>query len=168
MIVVVAESDSHVNSNLLSNLTSFAQIPAILEGVAGSVGCRYDQLADGRTHPVLGYIIRPDDIFSAFIATPDMLSVFELDRSGVSLIVSFPWSRVTRIVQSSNGSQVSLNIELDADRLDITIENRNVDGGSLANGSLRRSGYALSAPAGSEDAAGLLRFASLSRRLLCR
>ena len=166
MIVVVAESDTHVNTTLLSNLTSFAQIPAILEGIAGSVGCRYDQLGDGRTFPILGYIFRPDDLFTAFVATPDMLSVFELDRTGSSLIVSFPWSRVTRVVQSSNSGQVTLNIELDADRLEVTIENRNSDGGSISSGSLRRSGYAVSAPSGSDDAAGLLRFASLSRRLL--
>jgi len=166
MIIVVAETDGHVNSALLSNLSTFAQVPAILEGIAASVGCRYDQLGEGRVHPVLGYILRPEEVFSAFVATPDILSVFELDRSGASLIVSFPWSRVTRVVQSTSADQVTLSLELDADRLDLVVESRNVEGGSTTNGVLRRSGYVVTAPVGSDDAAALLRFASLARRLL--
>ena len=166
MIIVVAETGGYVNTELTANLSNFVQVPAILEGIAASVGCRYDQLSDGRLHPIVGYILRPEDVFSAYLATPNMLSVFELDRSGNSLIVSFPWSRVSRVVQNTSNGQVTISIELDADRLDINTESRKTETGYETTGAVRRAGYALSAQVGTDDASSLMRFAALARRHL--
>lgn len=166
MIIVVAETGGYVNAELMSSLGGYAQIPAILEGVAASAGGRFDQLGDGRIHPVVGYVLRPEEVFTAYVATPNVLSVFELERGGSSLIVTFPWSRIGRIVQSTANGQLALSFELDADRMDIAGTVRQVDGTSEMSGVIRRSGYVLTAPLGSEDAAGLMRFGALARRHL--
>jgi hypothetical protein len=166
MIIVAAEAGGTVNSELIANLSSFAHVPAILEGVAAAVGSRYDQLSDGRLFPVVGYVLRPEDVFTAYVATPFLLSVFELDRSGTSLIVTFPWSRVSRVVQSTANGSLSVSFELDADQLDILGEVRNVEGVSKIEGVMRRAGYALNVPASSDEASALLRYASLVRRHL--
>jgi hypothetical protein len=166
MIIVTAETGGTVNNELVTSLSSFAHVPAIPEGVAAAVGSRFDQLNDGRLHPVVGYVLQPEDVFSAYVATPYLLSVFELDRSGSSLIVTFPWSRVSRVVQSIASGLLTVSFELDADRLDIVGEVRNVEGTTRVEGVMRRAGYALSVPAAGEDAAALIRFASLVRRHL--
>lgn len=165
MNIVVADTGETVNRELISNLGSFAGVPTIIEGIASSIGCRPDQLSDSASYPVIGYVFQPETVFSAYLATPFKLSIFELDRVGSSLLVSLPWSRVSRIVQTVSNGTLSVSIEIDADRTDLLgTLTKDSSGAELITGSIRRSGYTISAQSDDTVSISLNRFASLLRR----
>lgn len=160
MNIAVARSGGTVNDELVALLNGFNGYPAIGEGIALTVGSEPGRLAD-TANPVLGFVIRPEEIFTAWLITPNGFHVFELARDGQSLTVSVPWSRVSRVVLATDNAASSLSVEIAADRVAVAGELRE---GQMA-GVLRPAGYVVSA-AESADRARLNAFAAQLRRLV--
>lgn len=159
--IAVAAAGQTVNAELMNLLSGFTSFPAIGEGVAASAGTDTTQLHDSTNNPVLGFLIRPEEVFQCWLVTPMFLSVFELATNGESLLISVPWSRVARLVQSGDTTRTLLNFEIDADRSLLVGE---LVEGQL-NGALRPAGYAVVAE-NEADRLSLTRLAGLMRRQL--
>jgi hypothetical protein len=156
----VATPGGNVNSELLSLLSGYTGFPQIADGIAACAGTEATRLNDP-TFPVLGFLVQPADIFTAWLATPSGYHVFELARGGESLIVSVPWSRVARIVASADATNSTLSVEIDGDRQALGAELR--DG--QVTGSLRPAGYVLTS-SDETDRLRMTSFAALLRRLI--
>ncbi len=148
-----------MNDELVRLLAGYSSFPAIGVGLAAIAGCEPAGLSDP-TCPVLGFLVRPDELFTAWLATPSGYHVFELTRTGESLTVSVPWTRVKRVVLGSDNESCTLSVEIDGDRGTLSGEVRDGQFG----GFLRPAGYSMSVvPDG--DRAQLVAFAGLLRRL---
>jgi hypothetical protein len=156
----VARTGGVVNGDLAALLVSYSGFPPIGQGIAALIGCDPSALSDP-SFPVNGYLIRPEEIFTAWLANPVGFHVFELSRNGESLTVSVPWTRVSRVVLATDTSSTSLSVEIDADRTAMTGELRD---GQLT-GVVRPAGYVLTVT--DEDGRQqLISFATLLRQMV--
>jgi hypothetical protein len=65
---------------------------------------------------VLAYLLLPEDeLFRAFVVTPDRFIVFEMLPTSEHLIVTLPLDRLSRIAEAGTASALTVTIEMDAD-----------------------------------------------------
>lgn len=107
----------NVNDALTVALQPYANAEAVLLGITSSLGVPPGEALNAVEYPVRGFFLRANnEILSFYAVTPGRFVVYEMAANGDSLTLTFPISRVRRVVEESRGGEVTVTVEVDADR----------------------------------------------------
>jgi len=150
-----------VTNPLLSELSSFPDTARQL--VLGAID------AQGPDDPVLGHVVAhhlelAGELATAHLVLPSSLVRVQVRRDGAYQRTVVPASQVLRVDELSEGGQLTVVVELNADRTALALVAATIDGRFEAEGAMTRGGWVLTAAAAQQ--ARLSEFAAALRSLV--
>lgn len=101
----------------LAKVAEAGASPQLLAGVRAAIGVPYETpTVDAATFPIVGFAVLPDaTTFLVYVLTPGRFIRYEVSADSRSLTVALPLSRVSRVVELTAPSSITVLVELDAD-----------------------------------------------------